>query len=170
VSETLAPPEPLVVHLGGELDLSSHDVLESKLENALGSARPILVDVGDCSFVDVGILRMLADFACRAGDNGVGYVVVLPFASSRPVREILLGTSSELARFPIAPTRRAGLAILRRDAATTGAERAGRIRAARAEMWENASRLEELTTRRDELILERRRLVAEAGSRRRSST
>jgi anti-anti-sigma factor len=165
--------EPTVLHLVGELDLGSCEELATRLSNALSLGRPLVVDVGDCTFADVGALRVLADAARRARERSVAFVVVLPYGSSAVLRRLVLELAPELATFPIAPSRRAGLGTVERLAVTgmhaSPPVDAGRLRELRASVWENASRVEELMARRDALLLETREAMERARARRASA-
>jgi hypothetical protein len=162
---------PTVLRLAGELDLGSLDGLELRLDEAFGLGRPILVDVGDCTFATVDVLHFLVRAARDARERGLGFVVVLPYSASSVLRRLVLELAPDLAEFRIAPSLRVGSALLARPVRSAAPARVDdvRLRELRAMVWENASRLEALLASRDVLLLEKRRTLEQVHARRGAS-
>jgi hypothetical protein len=166
-----ASTRPTILHLAGDLDLYSLDVLEARFEDAFGRGHPVVVDFGECTLATVDVLRYLDEAGHRAGELGLGFVVVLPYSASGTVRRLVLELAPELAEFSIAPSVRTATAFLERPPASRPAKRVEdeRLRALRASIWETASRLEALLATRDELLLEKRRTLEQVRARRAAS-
>jgi anti-anti-sigma factor len=64
-----------VVHVFGELDMSTADELREAIEGARGIASVVVVDLGQCRYIDSSILHVLANAAKDLGD---AFRVALP--------------------------------------------------------------------------------------------
>ena len=58
--EEASPP---VLHLAGEIDVATADLLQTTLKEALASDRATVIDMAGVSFIDVTGLRVLIDAA-----------------------------------------------------------------------------------------------------------
>ncbi len=77
------------VVVAGEVDLSTADRLREALRSELDSARPVLVDLEDCTFIDSVGLSVLVEAAQRAqGSDGAGLGIVAPSAAVRRLIEL----------------------------------------------------------------------------------
>ena len=155
-SARLAPPLDTVVAVSGELAAETVTAYAIRVECALRAGYPILVDLGDCTFIDGRGVRFLAASYDRATRAGIAFFVVLPFSAAPSVRRMLLEFLPDLAPLPIIPRR--NLAPV--GPTTTNDRAAGgdtdRLRRLRAGVWEAGSRREQLLADRDELILRQR--------------
>jgi len=114
--------------------------------------------MSDCTFLELRSLRALSDAYEEARAAGLAFVVVLPFDGAPLVRRLMLDLVAELAPFPVLPSRDAARRRLVTD--STLAE-APQLRALRRRLWQQGTTTKELLARRDELILEQRRALAE---------
>lgn len=70
-----------VVVLGGEVDaLVAPEILE-RLPDLVGPGRPVVLDVGDVSFLDSAGVRLVDQFARSCAGEGVRWRVVAPRGS-----------------------------------------------------------------------------------------
>jgi anti-sigma B factor antagonist len=60
----------ILLRLRGECDLSSLGQLTEPLEEALGSGRPLVIDLSELSFLDSSCLRAILSAHESAGSNG----------------------------------------------------------------------------------------------------
>lgn len=152
--------EPVVVRLAGELDLARQPEIERLLDDALSAGSPLVVDLGDCTYMGAAGLESIDDAGRRASEAGVGFVVVLPYDADSLVRRMILEIAPDLVWIAIAPTIAAAVRRLRPDARATGAVQAERehLLALRAAVWEEGARLGELRLQRDRLVLEMRQM------------
>jgi len=174
VSEAHSPPcsadAPTIVPLVGDLDLSAHSNVRRQLDEALAAGQPVVIDLGDCTFLNGDVVQMLVRTSIRAKAQSLGFVVVLPFSANALVRRLLLEVLPDHADFPIAPTVRAATGALANAQEGRNAIERWRLPALRASLWETAAQLEALRARPDVLRLEQRRtldLVREGGKHRR---
>lgn len=151
-----------LVEIAGALDAKAAPTFAPRLATAVAAGRPVLVDLGDCTFVDGCGARLLAEAHRRASEAGVALCVVLPYSSASPVRRMLLEFAPDLASFPIVATRSAAAtptgSMADPDVLSAGLER---IRELRAGLWEAGRRRDELLADRDALILRQRAALAE---------
>ena len=98
-----------------------------------------------------------------------GFVVVLPCSANALVRRLLLEIAPDLATFPMVPSVRSAPALLTRLTALAPRPRAEdlRRRILRANVWENAARVNDLLARSDKLVLEARETLERVRARRR---
>jgi anti-anti-sigma factor len=175
LSELESPAKPgathTLVHLAGDLDLATAESVGSQLEAAVDRGLPVIVDVGDCTFVGADVLRTIAEGARRAELRGQRFIVVLPYSADRIVRRTLLEIAPELAAFAIAPSVQAATAAVARarEPVTSAGLTAADFQALRASLWENAARFRELAARRDALLFEARVQLAKPAARGRRS-
>ncbi len=74
-----------IIHVVGELDLSTTAVFEAQLEQSLPSGRVVVV-LAECTFVDSSALRSLVRAERAAREGGGGLAIVAP---SQPARRVL---------------------------------------------------------------------------------
>ena len=65
-----------VLRLSGELDRLTAPELERALAAAQGAGGPVIVALGDVTYLDMGGIRLLEAAARRAGDQGRPFIVV----------------------------------------------------------------------------------------------
>lgn len=103
-----------VVAVRGELDLGTAPELEGPLEEAIGAAEPLLIDLSECEFIDstgiAMIVRAWQRLADGDGDGGGGRVVIC--SANEQVRRVLEITGLEVS-IPVHESRDAALAALR---------------------------------------------------------
>lgn len=147
-----------VVELVGEADLGSAELLEGRLAESLDQGRALIVDLTDCTFVDVRVLRVLRESYGRARLEGSGFFVILPFDAAYEVRLVMLRLAAALAPYPVVPDRATALVGLARAARErlADATRPERVQELRASVWENGRTRERLLADRNVLILEQR--------------
>ncbi|HEX5584209.1 STAS domain-containing protein [Gaiella sp.] len=78
----------LRVVVRGDLDLATVDALRSTLEDAHAASKDVAVDLHACTFLDSSALKAIADAGRRAGEAGVGFVVMKPSPQAARVLEI----------------------------------------------------------------------------------
>ena len=161
-------PDVEVVILSGEVDLASCARLADRFAKALELGRPVIVDLSDCTFLDVAALEALGAAHREASRLGLGFVTVVPYRAQEIVSRIVFELLPELTRFDVVPTRERALRSL---AATRAHEDVGseQLDAIRARTWSVARRSEELWADRNELVLELRNALAEQRRVRRSA-
>jgi hypothetical protein len=154
-----ATAEPALIRVAGDLDLASQGWLELRLAAAVAEDRPVVVDLGDCTFADVEAIRTLGRAAALADERRLPFVVVLPFSARDGLRRLLLELVPELAEVAIVPSQRAAHALIARPAPRWASSRkqAPGATELRASVWENAARGERLIAERDALVMEHRR-------------
>ena len=157
-----APPTPTVVDVGGALDAHAARAFRRRLQAAVEAGNPILVDLGDCTFVDAAGARLLAQAHQSATQAKVSLRVVLPVSSASPVRRMLLEFAPDLVSFPIVARRSSTPTP---TSPTSGGQEfaavaSGRIHELRADLWEAGSRRDQLLADRDALILRQREALA----------
>jgi anti-anti-sigma factor len=151
-----------VVDVVGALDARVVPVVRQRLEAAVAAALPVVVDLGDCTFVDGAGARLLAHAHGSSLRAGVPLTVVLPFSCASRVRRMLLEFAPDLVPLPI---------VARRIAAATSTEhppvsedagqlRVRRMQELRAGLWAAGSRRDRLLAERDALILRQREALA----------
>jgi anti-sigma B factor antagonist len=64
-------PGTLVLHLGGELDMASRDVIESAVMAAIPSAYKVVLDLSDLTFCDSSGIAMFVAASEKARAEGV---------------------------------------------------------------------------------------------------
>jgi anti-anti-sigma factor len=160
-----------VVELVGEIDVGTADALERRLGESISDGRSVIVDLADCTFLDVRVLRVL-----RAGYEGgrragAGFVVVLPFSAAPEVRFLTLRLAAALAPYPVVPDRAAALVSLARSTREKVARLTTSLRVLdlRARVWENGRTRERLLAERDVLVFEQRATLETARGLRRAS-
>jgi anti-anti-sigma regulatory factor len=143
--------------VSGELDTQTISAYAARLDAALLAGHPILVDLGDCTFIDGRGARFLVNAHGRAASVGTPFFVVLPFSAAPSVRRTLLEFVPDLVAFPIIPRQH--------DHGQTGGGYVGaagddhRLRRLRAGFWEAGARRERLLADRDALILTQRQML-----------
>lgn len=147
-----------LVSLELDVDFESEQAIVSAVSSALVLERPVLVDMSDCTFLELRALRALSDAYHQARAHHLPFVVVLPFDGAPLVRRLMLELVCELAPFPIAPTR---VDARRRLAARPTGPESAQLSSLRRRLWEHGAATKKLLARRDELILEQRRALAE---------
>jgi hypothetical protein len=118
----------------------------------------VVVDLSDCTFLELRSLRTLSEAYQAACVARLPFVVVLPFDCTPIVRRLVLDLVSELAPFPIVPSRDHAR---RRLAVHPHTPESSELRSLRRKLWHEAAATKELVARRDELIMEQRRALAE---------
>ena len=163
-ARTDAPSPSLVtvVEIAGELDAKAAAKFAPRLATAIAARQPVVVDLGDCTFMDGFGTRLLADAHRRATEAGLPLCVVLPYSAAPPVRRLLLEFAPDLVSFPIVTSRGAapkpvGQSVEHRDLLKLGLER---VRELRAVLWEAGQRREQLLADRDALIMRQRAALA----------
>ena len=147
-----------VVSLELDVDYGSRAAVDGAIATALSLGRPVVVDLSDCTFLDLRSLRALSDAYEAARAVELPFVVLLPFDCAPLVRRLMLDLVSELAPFPVVPTREHAR---RRLAAHSTRPEASELRELRKRLWQQAATTMELVARRDELVLEQRRALSE---------
>ena len=99
-----------VVAVRGELDLGTAPELEGPLEEAVGAAEPLLIDLSECEFIDSTGIAMIVRAWQRLGDGGGGQVVIC--SANEQVRRVLEITGLAVS-IPVHESRDAALAALR---------------------------------------------------------
>jgi anti-anti-sigma regulatory factor len=161
VTTSTLPSAIDVVELVGDLDAGSAADIEHALAARIESGRGLVVDLSDCTFLDVRMLRALHSSYVRARDADAPFFVVLPFSASPELRFVMLHLASELVPYPIVPDRASAVLGLTRRARErlAAASRSARLRDLRARVWENGRTRERLLASRDILVLEQRETV-----------
>lgn len=81
--------ERVVVHLGGEIDLSNVEGLELQIDRAIADVQNVVIDLAAIEFIDSSGLRLLKRLSTAvAGRNGTFVVVALPNSTARSVLDI----------------------------------------------------------------------------------
>jgi anti-anti-sigma factor len=158
VVETTERQAITVVGIAGELDATSCDVFEPRLAAAIARGRPVVVDLGDCTFVDVSGLRMLRAAHDLARESSVPFVVVLPFSGRSSVRRLVLELAPDLVPFRFVPRLERAEALVA-AAVEPPLPDSTRLQGLRAKIWEAAERREELLARLDTLLFEQRQAL-----------
>jgi anti-anti-sigma factor len=86
----------IVVHLGGEIDLSNVDALEAQIDSAIEGVLDVVIDLAGIDFIDSRGLRLLKRVSAAVAGRGGTLVVVAP--ASCIARSVLdmTGMSEEL--------------------------------------------------------------------------
>jgi anti-anti-sigma factor len=101
-----------VVAVRGELDLGTAPGLEGPLEDAVGAAEPLLIDLTECEFIDsTGIAMIVRAWQRLANGDGTRDRLVICSATEQ-VRRVLEITGLELS-IPVHASREEALAALR---------------------------------------------------------
>ena len=112
ISKTDLPSGPYLVEAEGEIDIATVNRLEAVLRDAIVEGhRPILLDLGRCSYMDSTGLRAVlsAHKALRADDDeSPGFAVVV--AQSSLIKLFELTRLDQAVR--IVPSREAGILLL----------------------------------------------------------
>jgi anti-anti-sigma factor len=74
-----------VIHVAGELDLSTVAAFDAELEQSLSAGR-IVVDLSECTFLDSSALQSLVRAQRTIRDGGGAIALVVP---PRPVRRVI---------------------------------------------------------------------------------
>jgi anti-sigma B factor antagonist len=100
-----------VVAVRGELDLGTAPELEGPLEQAIGAAEPLLIDLSECEFIDSTGIAMIVRAWQQLGDSSSdpGHVVIC--SENEQVRRVLEITGVE-SSIPIYASRDEALAAL----------------------------------------------------------
>lgn len=161
---------PVVITLAGDVDIARQPGLEAYVAHALHLARPVVVDLGDCTFLGALALELLAEESRRARALGIGLVIVLPYGADPLVRRTLLEIAPDLASLSIAPSLAAAAERATRLTAGRHTIRVElrQLLALRAAVWEEGARLGELQLRRDLLLFEQRQALERVRQHRRS--
>ena len=101
-----------VVAVRGELDLGTAPELEGPLEEAIGAAEPLLIDLSECEFIDSTGIAMIVRAWQQLGDGSSEPVRVVICSGSEQVRRVLEITGLE-SSIPIHASRDEALAALR---------------------------------------------------------
>ena len=104
-----AEPGVEVVVVTGEHDLSTAPELERRLEAALDSGQPVVIDLLGTTFIDSTVLRVLICARERANERSVGFRCALGETTGHGVRRLLELTGME-GRLEAVPTRAAAIA------------------------------------------------------------
>jgi anti-anti-sigma factor len=99
-----AEPGVEVVVVTGEHDLSTAPELERRLEAALDSGQPVVIDLLGTTFIDSTVLRVLICAREQAGERSVGFRCALGETTGHGVRRLLELTGME-DRLSAVPTR-----------------------------------------------------------------
>ena len=99
-----AEPGVEVVVVTGEHDLSTAPELERRLEAALASGQPVVIDLLGTTFIDSTVLRVVICAREQAGERSVGFRCVLGETTGHGVRRLLELTGME-DRLETVPTR-----------------------------------------------------------------
>jgi len=110
-----AEPGVEVVVVTGEHDLSTAPELERRLEAALDSGQPVVVDLLGTTFIDSTVLRVLICAREQAGDRSLGFRCALGESTGHGVRRLLELTGME-DRLEAVPTRAGAIAAAAADA------------------------------------------------------
>ena len=70
-----------VLGLTGEHDLSNVSLLRAALDDACDSGRSVIVDLGECEFIDSTVIATLISARDRAPQDGGQFAVVAPDGS-----------------------------------------------------------------------------------------
>lgn len=76
-----------IIHVIGELDMSTVAVFEAELEQSL-SADCVVIGLAECTFIDSSALRSLVRAERAARDGGGRLALVAPSRSARRVIEV----------------------------------------------------------------------------------
>jgi anti-anti-sigma factor len=68
----------MIVALRGEHDLSTKAELAAALASACASAPLVVVDLGECSFIDSTVIASILSSYARAGEQGCRLALVIP--------------------------------------------------------------------------------------------
>jgi anti-anti-sigma factor len=79
--ETISEPSRLVMQIHGEIDLSNAADLERQIEDALGSAQVVVIDLSHVQFMDSQGVRLVYRLSRRVGNDGVEFSFVAPETS-----------------------------------------------------------------------------------------
>jgi anti-sigma B factor antagonist len=74
------------VNLRGEVDLSTRDDVQARLDESIGSSTRVVLDLSEVTFLDSSGLSVLVELHRRLGQNAEAFVVQSP---SPPVRRVL---------------------------------------------------------------------------------
>jgi len=110
-----AEPGVEVVVVTGEHDLSTAPELERRLEAALDSGQPVVIDLLGTTFIDSTVLRVLICAREQAGDRSLGFRCALGESTGHGVRRLLELTGME-DRLEAVPTRAGAIAAAAADA------------------------------------------------------
>lgn len=76
-----------IIHVVGELDLSTVAALDAELEQSLPAGRVVVV-LSECTFIDSSALRSLVRAQRSAREGGGGLALVAPTQPARRVLEV----------------------------------------------------------------------------------
>jgi anti-anti-sigma regulatory factor len=150
-----------LVELVGDVDYGAAARLELRLAESIDDGRVLVVDLTDCTFVDVQVLRVLRESYLKARLSQTAFFVVLPFSAAPELRFVMLRLAADLVPYPVVPDRASailGLARSTRNRLVEGSMRE-RVLELRARVWENGSRRQRLLADRDVLILAQRQAL-----------
>lgn len=89
VTENRIEPGVTAVRVAGDLDLASVGAFESTLARAVKQDRtPLVIDLGECGFIDSCVLRALIDLRAQLGDGDRPRFAVV--AGAQPLRVLRL--------------------------------------------------------------------------------
>jgi anti-anti-sigma factor len=109
-------PSGSILHVLGEVDLSSARSLQATLMRLIGRGRPVIVDCSELQYLDMKGVHVLEDCHERAEQLGQRFVLV---GSLPCVHKILVLTKLH-ERMPVVDTVREALAILGQEGTTPG--------------------------------------------------
>jgi anti-anti-sigma factor len=75
-----------IVRPVGEFDLSRERELAMELSSAIEDGRPLVVDLGETTFLDSTVLGVLLTAQQRCDLRGLGFAIALPEGSAHTVR------------------------------------------------------------------------------------
>lgn len=75
-----------IVRPVGEFDLSRERELATELSSAIEDGRPLVVDLGETTFLDSTVLGVLLTAQQRCDLRGLGFAIALPEGSAHTVR------------------------------------------------------------------------------------
>ena len=145
--------------LRGEVDISCCEDVGERLVAALDRGCDVVVDLSDCTFLDVSALQALLGAYHAARERGAGFAALVPFTSARVVLMLAFDLAPELVPYPVVPSRSAALRALSEPIAKP--LDAGRLHGLRARAWDLARRHAELRREHDVLVMELRSRLRE---------
>jgi anti-anti-sigma factor len=83
------PEGASVVTLVGEHDAFGAETLKRELDSLLESGRPIVVDLGEATFIDSATVGVLLTAYRRVEAEGLSLGLVLPMSAGRYVRQLI---------------------------------------------------------------------------------
>ena len=90
--------------LAGECDLQGAPALRDSLLSLAEGEQPVVVDLGECLFLDGSILDVLLEARHLFRARGLGYVLCVPPTAEPVVRMLVLELTVETAALAVAPS------------------------------------------------------------------